>query len=102
LTADGPAIVARPRDAGFVPGTTVEIGIRPDAFTLVDRGGLEARVVLVERLGGSSLVHARVEGAANAITVALSGTYEGPANTPIRIGIDAKRVHVFGDDGRSI
>ncbi len=102
LTADGPAIVARPRDAGFVPGTTVEIGIRPDAFTLVDRGGLEARVILVERLGGSSLVHARVEGAANAITVALSGTYQGPANTPIRIGVDAERVHVFGDDGRSI
>jgi multiple sugar transport system ATP-binding protein len=102
LTADGPAIATRPQAPGLVPGGAVELGIRPDAFTLVHRGGLDASVVLVERLGGSSLVHARVEGLANLITVELSGTYHGLPNTPIRIGIDPERVHVFRGDGHSI
>ena len=102
LTMDGPAIATRPPSPGLVPGGAVELGIRPDAFTLVDRGGLEARVILVERFGGSSLVHARVEGVANLITVELPGTYHGLPNTPIRIGIDPGRVHVFRGDGHSI
>ncbi len=102
LTADGPAIATRLLGPGLAPGGAVELGIRPDAFTLVDRGGLEASVVLVERLGGSSLVHARVEGIANLVTVELPGTYHGLPNTPIRIGIDPERVHVFRGDGHSI
>ena len=102
LTADGPAIATRPLGPGLVPGGAVELGIRPDAFTLVDRGGLDASVILVERLGGSSLVHARVEGVANLITVELPGTYHGLPNTPICVGIDPERVHVFRGDGCSI
>jgi multiple sugar transport system ATP-binding protein len=102
LTADGPAIATRPRSPGLVPGETVELGIRPDAFTLADTGRLEASVILVERLGGSSLVHARVEGLASLITIEVPGTYHGLPDTPIRIGIDAGRVHVFGGDGNSI
>jgi multiple sugar transport system ATP-binding protein len=102
LTVDGPTIATRPLDPGLVPGGAVELGIRPDAFTLVDRGGLEASVILVERLGGSSLVHARVEGVAKLITVELPGTYHGLPNTRIRIGIDPERVHVFRDDGYSV
>ena len=102
LTADGPAIAARPASAGFVPGETVELGIRPDAFTLEETGGLNANVVLVERLGGSSLVHARVDGLSNLITVELPGTYQGKPQTSIRLGVAADRIHVFGSDGRSL
>jgi multiple sugar transport system ATP-binding protein len=102
LTADGPVIATRPRSPGLVPGETVELGIRPDAFTLVDTGGLDASVILVERLGGSSLVHARVEGLTNLITIEVPGTYNGLSNTPVRVGIDAERVHVFGGDGGSV
>jgi ABC-type sugar transport system ATPase subunit len=102
LTADGPAIAARPKGARLPQGETVDLGIRPDAITLVDTGGLNASVVLVERLGGSSLVHARVEGLANLVTVELPGTYQGLPNTPIRLGVAVDRVHVFGRDGRSV
>jgi ABC-type sugar transport system ATPase subunit len=102
LTADGPAIAMRPAKGGFEPGQTVELGIRPDAFTLKETGGLNARVVLVERLGGSSLVHARVEGLSNLITVELPGTYQSAPQTPIRLGIVADHVHIFGNDGRSL
>jgi len=102
LTADGPAIATRPLGPGLAPGGAVELGIRPDAFTLVDRGGLDASVILVERLGGSSLVHARVEGLANLITVELPGTYQGKPNASVQLGIATDRVHVFGSDGRSL
>jgi len=102
LTADGPAIASRWPRPDLVPGETVELGIRPDAITLIDTGSLKASVVLVERLGGSSLVHARVEGLANLITVELPGTYQGLPNTPIRLGIAEERVHVFSGDGRSV
>ena len=102
LTADGPAIASRPRDSGLTPGEVVELGIRPDAITLVDAGGLKAGVVLVERLGGSSLLHARVEGLASLVTVELPGTYRELPNAPIRLAIAADRVHVFSRDGRSI
>ena len=102
MTANGPAIATHPLGPGLAPGGAVELGIRPDAFTLVDRDGLEASVILVERLGGSSLVHARVEGVAILITVELPGTYRGLPNTPIRIGIDPERVHIFRSDGHSI
>ena len=88
--------------AGLAPGETVELGIRPDAFTLKESGGLGASVVLVERLGGSSLVHARVEGLSNLITVELPGTYQGKPSASIQLGIAADRVHVFGSDGRSL
>jgi ABC-type sugar transport system ATPase subunit len=102
LTADGPTIAARPASAGFAPGQTVDLGIRPDAFTLRETGGLNASIVLVERLGGSSLVHARVDGVNNLITVELPGTYQGTSLTPIRLGVAADRIHVFGADGRSL
>jgi multiple sugar transport system ATP-binding protein len=102
LTADGPAIASRSPRPSLAPGETIELGIRPDAITLIDTGGLKASVLLVERLGGSSLVHARVEGLANLVTVELPGTYQGLPNTQIRLGIAEERVHVFSGDGRSV
>jgi ABC-type sugar transport system ATPase subunit len=102
LTADGPAIATRPAGAGYAPGDAVELGIRPDAFMLKESGGLAASVVLVERLGGSSLLHARVDGLSNLITIELPGTYQGKPNAPVRLGIAADRVHVFGSDGRRL
>jgi multiple sugar transport system ATP-binding protein len=102
LTTDGPAIAVRPESANLRPGDTVELGIRPDAFALHESGTLRARVVLVERLGGSSLVHALVEGLADLITIELPGTFPGKPQTPIRLGIATDRVHVFGNGGRCI
>jgi ABC-type sugar transport system ATPase subunit len=102
LTADGPAIAVRPKSAGLGSGDAVELGIRPDAFTLTEAGVLSASVVLVERLGGSSLVHTRMDEVNGLITVEVPGTYQGKPQTRIRLGIAADRVHVFGGDGRSL
>jgi multiple sugar transport system ATP-binding protein len=100
VAADGPAVVSQAN--GPVPGEAVELGIRPDAITLTDAGGLSATVALVERLGGSSLLHARVDGLPDLVTVELPGTYQASPGQPIRLAIDADRVHVFGRDGRTL
>ena len=102
LAADGPAIVSRSPKPALTPGEAVELGIRPDAIKLTDTGELRATVVLVERLGGSSLLHARVEGLANLVTAELPGTYQASPGAQIRLGIAEARVHIFGKDGRNI
>jgi multiple sugar transport system ATP-binding protein len=99
LGASGLMLATRP---GLEAGKTVEAGIRPDAITIVDGGGLPATVVLVERLGGSSLLHARVEGLSNLLTVELPGTYTAAAGTAIGLGIDTQRLHVFDHTGRAV
>jgi multiple sugar transport system ATP-binding protein len=101
LGGDGPAVVSRPPQSGLASGEAVELGIRPDAIALTDTGGLRATVVLVERLGGSSLLHARLEGLSNLVTVELPGTYQASAGAPICLRIAEDRVHIFGRDGRS-
>ena len=102
LDVEGPTVVSRSPSSGLTPGETVELGIRPDAITLTDTGGLRATVVLVERLGGSSLLHARVEGLTQLVTVELPGTYQASPGAPIRLHIAEDRVHIFGKDGRSV
>jgi ABC-type sugar transport system ATPase subunit len=98
LGAAGPVIATRP---GIASGEA-EIGIRPDAISLAGSGGLPARVVLVERLGGSSLLHAQLDGHSNLLTVELPGTYQAAAGTPVRLAIDPARLHVFDAGGRTI
>jgi multiple sugar transport system ATP-binding protein len=101
LDADGPTVLSRAPGAGLAPGEMVELGIRPDAITLTEAGGLRASVVLVERLGGSSLLHARIEGMGGLVTVELPGSYPAAPGTPVRLQVAADRVHVFKRDGRN-
>jgi multiple sugar transport system ATP-binding protein len=102
LGAEGPTVLSRSPDSGLKPGDVVELGIRPDAITLSDTGGLPATVVLVERLGGSSLLHARVEGLNNLVTVELPGAYSASAGEVVSLSIAADRVHIFAKDGRAL
>lgn len=99
--ADGPLLPARPLQ-GIAAGTQLELGIRPDAITLGEAGGLPARIVLVERLGGSSLVHMRVAGIETMLTAEVAGIYPEASNRDIHLSIDPDRVHVFDANGRAI
>jgi multiple sugar transport system ATP-binding protein len=94
------AIATRPGIAGT--RGKVELGIRPDAISLVESGGLPASVVLVERLGSSSLLHARVAGLNTLLTVELPGTYQAAAGTTVQLAIDSARVHVFDASGQTV
>ncbi|MEX0628184.1 MAG: sn-glycerol-3-phosphate ABC transporter ATP-binding protein UgpC [Cucumibacter sp.] len=88
--------------SGLTVGESAEVGIRPNAFSLVEAGGLEARIVLVERLGGSSLLHARVENLPNLLTIELPGSFQAAAEMPVQFGIDPRAIHIFDRTGRSL
>jgi multiple sugar transport system ATP-binding protein len=88
--------------SGVAAGDRVELGIRPDAISLVESGGVRARVVFVERLGGSSLLHAQIDGLASLLTVELPGTYRAAAGDMVQLAIAQSRVHVFDGGGRII
>lgn len=63
---------------------------------------MPARIVLVERLGGSSLVHMRVEGIETMLTAEVAGIYSETSGLDIHLSINPDRVHVFDTDGRTI
>jgi ABC-type sugar transport system ATPase subunit len=94
------AIATRPNISGA--RGKIELGIRPDAISLVAGGGVPASVVLVERLGSSSLLHARVAGLSSLLTIELPGTYQAAAGATVHLAIDGARVHVFDASGRTI
>jgi multiple sugar transport system ATP-binding protein len=102
LGVNGPVIATRPIAAGIASGDRVELGIRPDAISLVASGGVPARVVLVERLGGSSLLHAQVDGLDTLLTVELAGTYGATAGDEVQLAVAGPRVHVFDRTGRTV
>jgi multiple sugar transport system ATP-binding protein len=101
LDAKGPVIATRTSFAGVAPGSTVELGIRPDAISLAE-SGIPASVVLVERLGSSSLLHARVAGLQSLLTVELPGTYQAASGSAVHLEVDSARVHVFDANGRTL
>ena len=99
IGTSGPALLTR---SAIAPGDTVELGIRPDAISVAEGGTLPAEVVLVERLGGTSLLHARVDGLTDLLTVELPGTYEAATGTRLHLAVDPARLHVFNRNGRTI
>ncbi|AHG93795.1 ABC transporter related protein (plasmid) [Gemmatirosa kalamazoonensis] len=84
-------------------GDDLTLGIRPEDVALertADGTGGAGRVVLVERLGGTSHVH--VDVGPHRLVAALTGDAlpdVGEAVTP-RFSVD--RVHLFGADGRAL
>ena len=82
-----------------IPGGEVVLGIRPDAIVLGASGGLRATVSVVERLGGSTLVHASVAGLPDLIAVELPGKPAAERGSHVDLVIDPSQVHVFNGDG---
>jgi ABC-type sugar transport system ATPase subunit len=102
LGETGPTILSRRPSQHLVAGERFELGIRPDSITLTDAGGLPASVVLVERLGGSSLLYARAEGHSDLLTVELPGTHTATSGSLVRLDFSGGRVHIFDQSGRAI
>jgi ABC-type sugar transport system ATPase subunit len=80
----------------------VELGIRPNAITISDTGRVAAKIILVEQLGGSSLIHLRPEGTDLMITVEVPGASTYSAGSQIRFDIDPAQVHLFNAQGKTL
>ena len=93
---------------GNVPiadGSKVELGIRPDAISIAeprtDRA-IPAQIVVVEHLGGSSLLYVQVDGLDQLLTVEQRGKTDFAKGQEINLLFDPAQSHLFDSDGRRI
>ncbi len=81
------------------PGTTVTVGVRPEALVPVAPGTglLKGEVQLAEQLGGETYVYVSLPGG-RSITVEIKGQAEARPGEVMELGFDGNKFHVFGPD----
>ena len=97
--------VSRRLAESLAPGTTVTVGVRPEAFARARDGdaGLRVAVEHVEQLGHETLTHVRVPGAEEVRLVArLPARLTGERGDELRLAPDPDRVYLFAADGRAL
>jgi multiple sugar transport system ATP-binding protein len=79
-------------------------GVRPEDLRLLPPGqGVAARVTLVEKLGDSTVVYARVEGCDNDLALRLAGSPDGvAAGQAVGLGCDSTKLVGFDEQGRAL
>jgi len=87
----------------------VTLGIRPEDLSLepptgavISGGSLTGRVVLVERLGGTSHVHFDVEGGRARMMAAVSNDKLPDIGDTVTVRLKAEQVHLFSADGTTL
>ena len=96
--------VRLPRDIRAAAGDPVTLGVRPEHLTPDPGAGVrlvEARVDLIEHLGGETVLHARAPDG-QSLTLSLDGQQKVAAGDMIPVCIDPERCHVFGADGLAL
>ena len=81
----------------------VTLGLRPDEIALAsDAPGapkLTGRVVVAERLGGTTHLH--VEVGPHRLVAVIPSDRDLPADASVELAIDPARAHLFAEDGRA-
>jgi multiple sugar transport system ATP-binding protein len=84
-----------------VPGNVIELGVRPEALTVVAEGGeSEGTVTVVERLGERTLVHVRLRDG-TLVTAQDRGISTVEPGGTVRLKFDRSALHYFGEDGEA-
>ena len=94
---------ARGRD--LAPGTSVTVGMRPEALAPATDGSAGIRVTVehVEQLGHETLTHVRVLGADEMHLVArLPARLTGQRGEELRLAPDPDRLYLFAADGTAL
>jgi multiple sugar transport system ATP-binding protein len=78
-------------------GTSVTLGIRPEHVTMVETGGIEANVDLIEPTGFGIIIHLSLHGLPFKIfTLDRAALSAGPK---VRVDFPGQHLHVFDKDG---
>ncbi len=108
LTGNGDRVQARLADGALVPIRSrnvpvgeLELGVRPEALTVVAEGGETGGVATVlERLGERTLIHVRLDDG-TVVTAQDKGQSEVAPGERVRLAFDTSALHVFGPDGQA-
>jgi multiple sugar transport system ATP-binding protein len=109
LTGAGDRVAARLGDGALLPLASApagegpwELGIRPEALTVVGSGGLTTgTATVVERLGDRTLVYARL-GDGTLVTAQDSGRSQVAAGDVVHLAFDTTALHLFDAEGRAV
>ncbi|KAF0115710.1 MAG: multiple sugar transport system ATP-binding protein [Rhodobacteraceae bacterium] len=108
LTGNGDRVAARLGDGAVVPLLSApagegpwELGIRPEALTVVSEGLTRATATVVERLGDRTLVYAKLSDGTQVIAQD-SGKSAVKAGDSISLGFDTSELHLFDGQGRAV
>ena len=86
-------LAGKPPDAAL--GQPVTVGVRPEHLKIDTSGPLGMEVELSEPLGAETLVHGRLAGTGEAITVRLAHTDIQATGALLPLSVDSARLHVF-------
>ncbi len=92
-------------NVSIADGSKVELGVRPDAISIAEprtERAIPAQIVVVEHLGGSSLLYVQVDGLDQLLTVEQRGKTDYIKGQEINLLFDPAQSHLFDSDGRRI
>ena len=102
--AEGARVKLLRKDIATSMSSPVTLGIRPEDLTVQSGAtpgdGLVGRVVLVERLGGTSHIH--FDMGRHRMMASVSNDSLPAVGDNITIHVPAERVHLFGADGQTL
>ncbi len=82
-------------------GAAVTLGVRPEDLHPTENGPIRGRTLIVERLGGLTLVHVELPDG-TVLVVQAEGGIATSAHAPMALALDPERCHVFGPDGQAL
>ncbi len=82
-------------------GSPLTLGVRPEHIALSPTGPVRGEVLVVERLGTSTLLHVRVEGG-DLLTVHTDGESAVHMHDQVALALAPDRVHLFDDQGMAV
>ena len=81
---------------GDIPQGPVKLGIRPEHIVVDDAGFLDVTTGFTEPLGATTLLHGKIAGSDEAITVSLPGVYQSSNQQAVtKLGFSAENIHLF-------
>ena len=114
FAAEGVSLeVPREKTTKAKAAESLTLGIRPEDLRLERSGDrsmesgstgevLAGRVLLVERLGGTSHIHFDLQGSGSRMMASISDDRLPEIGETITVRVPPERVHLFGADGRAI
>jgi len=105
IAASGRTVLRLGEGVPVADGSEIELGVRPDAISIAGPGddlAIPGRIVVVEHLGGSSLLYVQVDGLDQLLTVEQRGKTDFAKGQEINLLFDARQSHLFDGGGNRI
>ena len=74
----------------------VNVGLRPEDFTINEKGRIKLNVELVELIGANTLIHGRLENSNEILVASIAGVIsESEIGNQINLSFDENKLHLF-------